>query len=124
MEPVGSESFSQAKFVRKGKVDPFRLSTVAESGVVDGQMGGSGHRGEILTGNKGRRKKEGIGSERLNLTGTELGFGNSGGGHFANMGSKVRKLFKNEGEGFPINQGEGTKGFCTDICQTGAIGIE
>jgi hypothetical protein len=57
------------------------------------------------------------------LTGTKLGFGNSGCCHFANMGSKVWELFQNEGKGFPINQGEGTKSFCADIRETWTIRI-
>jgi hypothetical protein len=44
VKSVGRESFGEAEFVGKGEVDPFTLSTIPKSGVVDGEMGACGHR--------------------------------------------------------------------------------
>jgi len=45
VKSVGCEPFGETKFIGKGEVDAFALSTVAKGGVVDGEMGASGHGG-------------------------------------------------------------------------------
>jgi hypothetical protein len=44
VESVGGEAFGEAKFIGEGEVDAFALGTIAQGGVVKGEIGVGGHR--------------------------------------------------------------------------------